>query len=235
MDKYELAERYEALGDENGFLAARRLFEQDLTGRSGALDRRQYGYLPECHGRRALRRAADQYEQAMALDPDQDKIQYQWMHARAALGQPDDAVTRYRDRVAGPPGDVRWLRLLAGADLAARDFGAAAEVTGTGPGLAPGDPKLTCDRGKVKAAQGDPEGTLAGWRRGHDLDPEDFGPVYMSAFLLEQEGRLAEAAAAWRHIPGYAEAHDWELTAIWPRQMLERLEELLEGRQHPGR
>ena len=57
----------------------------------------------------------------------------------------------------------------------------------------------------------------------------------MSAFLLEQEGRLAEAAAAWRHILEYAEAHGWELTAMWPRQMLERLEKLLEERQHPGR
>jgi tetratricopeptide (TPR) repeat protein len=235
VDKYELVERYEALGDENDFLAARRLFEQDLTGRSGALDRRQYGYLLECHGRRALRRAVEQYERAMALDPDQDKVQYQWMHAKAALGEPDDAVTRYRNRVAGSPGDVRWLRLLASAYLSARDFGAAAEVTGTGLGLAPGDPKLTCDRGEVKAARGDPEGALADWRRAHELDPEDFGPVYMSAFLLEQEGRLAEAAAAWRHILEYAEAHDWELTAIWPRQMLERLEELPGERQDPGR
>ncbi len=50
MDKYELVERYEALGDEHDFLAAKRLFEQELTERSGALDRRQYGYLLECHG-----------------------------------------------------------------------------------------------------------------------------------------------------------------------------------------
>jgi hypothetical protein len=102
VDKYELVERYEALGDENDFLAARRLFEQDLTGRSGALDRRQYGYLLECHGRRALRRAVEQYERAMALDPDQDKVQYQWMHAKAALGEPEDVITRFRNRVAGP-------------------------------------------------------------------------------------------------------------------------------------
>ncbi len=171
----------------------------------------------------------------MSLDPGQDKVQYQWMHAKAALGEPEDAVTRYRSRVAGSPGDIRWLRLLSGACLQARDFGAAAEVIGTGLGLAPGDPKLTCDRGEVKAARGDPEGALADWRRAHELDPGDFGPVYMSAFLLEQEGRLAEAAAAWRHILEYADAHDWELTARWPRQMLKRLEKLHEDRQHPGR
>lgn len=101
--------------------------------------------------------------------------------------------------------------------------------------LAPGDPKLASDRGEVKAARGDPEGALANWRRAHEFDPEDFGPVYSSAFLLEHEGRLAEAAGAWRHILEDAEAHGWELTAVWPRQMLQRLQKLLDGRQHPGR
>lgn len=235
MDKYELVERYEALGDEDDFLAARRLFEQDLTGGSSALDRRQYGYLLECHGRRTLRRAVDQYEQAMSLDPDADKVQYQWINAKAALGEPEDAITRYRSQVASSPAEVRALRFLSSAYLQARDYGAAAEVIGTGLRLAPGDPKLTYDRGEVKAAQGDTDGALADWRRAHELDPEDFGPMYMSAFLLEREGKLTEAAGAWRHILDHAEAHGWEMTAIWPRQMLQRLQERLEDRQHPGR
>ena len=234
MDKYELVERYEALGDEDDFLAARRLFERELTEESSALDRRQYGYLLECHGRRVLRRAVDQYEQAMSLDPDQDKVCYQWMHAKAALGEPEDAITRYRSRLAGSPGDVRELRLLSTAYLMARHYDAASDVIDTGLGLAPGDWKLTCDRGEVKAARGDPEGALADWRRAHELNPEDFGPVYSSAFLLEHEGRLAEAARAWRHILEYADARGWELTAVWPRQELQRLQKLLEDRQPPG-
>ena len=228
MDKYELVERYEALGDENDFLAARRLFEQDLTGRSSALDRCQYGYLLECHGRRALRRAVDQYEQAMSLDPDQDKVQYQWMHAKAALGEPEDPITHFRDRLADSPGELRELRFLSSAYLMARDYGAAGDAIDTGLGLAPGDWKLTSDRGEVKAARGDPEGALADWRRAHELNPEDFGPVYSSAFLLEDLGRLTEAAQAWRHILEYADAHGWELTAVWPRQELQRLQTLLE-------
>ena len=97
------------------------------------------------------------------------------------------------------------------------------------------DWKLTADRGDVKAARGDPEGALADWSRAHELNPGDFGPVYSSAFLLEHEGRLAEAIGAWRHILEYADAHDWELTAVWPRQELQRLQKLLDDRQHPGR
>lgn len=193
MNKYELVERYEALGNEDDFLAARRLFEQDMTRQSGALDHRQYGYLLECHGRRALRRAADQYERAMSLDPDQEKVQYQWMHAKAALGEADEAITRYRRRVANSPGGVRELRLLSGACLAARAWDAASNVIDAGLALAPGDSKLTSDRGDVRAARGDAEGALADWRRAHELDPEDFGPVYSSAFLLEDKGRRAEA------------------------------------------
>jgi tetratricopeptide (TPR) repeat protein len=236
MDKYELVERYEALGDENDFLAAKRLFEQELTERSGALDRRQYGYLLECHGRRALRWAVDQYEHAMALDPDQDKVQYQWMHAKAALGEPEDAITRYLSRVAGSPGDVRVLRLLSSAYLVARDYRAASDVIDTGLGLAPGDWKLISDRGEVKAARGDPDGALADWRRAREIGPEgELSMVYSSAFLLEHQGRLAEAAEAWHHILEYADAPGWELTAVWPRQELQRLQKLLEDRQHRGR
>jgi len=59
--------------------------------------------------------------------------------------------------------------------------------------------------------------------------------VYSSAFLLEDQGRLAEAAGAWRHILEHADAHGWELTALWPRQQLQRLQKLLQDREQPGR
>jgi tetratricopeptide (TPR) repeat protein len=229
LDKDELVERYEALGEEDDFLAAKRLFEQDLTEQSGALDRRQYGYLLECHGRYTIRRAVEQYERATALDPEADQVRYQWMIAKAALGEPGDAIARYRERAAASPGDVRELRFLSGAYLLARDFGAAREVVDAGLELAPDDWKLTYDRGEVKAARGDPAGALTDWRRAHELNPEDFSPVYASAFLLEREGRLAEAAESWRHILEYSEARGWELTAAWPRRELQRLAQ----RQHP--
>jgi|SRR5215472_5336087 len=240
MDKDELLERYEALGAEDDFLAAKPLFEAEikrreqrdegLLGPEDALLLRQYGYLLECHGRIAIRRAIEQYERAIALDPAAVKVRYQWIGAKASIGEAETAVDLYRQRVAASPGDLRELRLLADAYLADKDFDAAKDVIDTGLTLAPDDPTLTYDRGVVKAHRGDVEGALADWRRDHELDPESFGSVYASASLLEREGRLAEAAEAWRHIIDSAIERGWELTAVWPRQELQRLLGLLETR-----
>ena len=60
--KEELLERYEALGDENDFLAAKPLYERALAEALDARVLNEYGYLLECHGRRELRRAVEQYD-----------------------------------------------------------------------------------------------------------------------------------------------------------------------------
>ena len=240
VDKDELLERYEALGEDEDFLAAKPLFEAEirqqeesdegLNGPDGALLLRQYGYLLECHGRITIRRAIGQYERAIALDPDADKVRYQWIGAKASLSEQEDAIAVYEQRVAASPEDVRELRLLPDAYLAANDFDAARTVIDTGLAIAPDDVGLMYSRGEVSAHSGDPGGALADWRRAHELDPENFAPVYSSAFLLEREGRLAEAAEAWRHILDYATERGWDLTAVWPRQELQRVLGLLPSR-----
>ena len=239
MDKDELLERYEAIGDESDFLAAKPLFERELRDqdRRGQLDPlllRQYGYLLQCHGRLTIRRAVEQYERAIALDPGADKVQYQWIGAKASLGEQEDVIAAYRKRAAASPGSVRELRFLAHAYLSARDIDAAAEVIDAGLALAADDWGLTVDRGEVRAARGDAEGALADWRRAHELDPEDLSTIYSSAFLLEREGRLAEAAEAWRYILEFSTTRGWDLTALWPRQELERLRALLAEHEDPG-
>jgi tetratricopeptide (TPR) repeat protein len=238
MDKDELLERYEALGEDKDFLAARPLFEAEirrreqskagLRGPDDALLLRQYGYLLQCNGSITLRRAIEQYERSIALDPGADKVRYQWIGAKASVGEPETAVDLHRERVAAAPGDVRELRLLASAYLAAHEDDAAADVIAAALELAPRDAGLTCDQGEVKSRRGDTDGALADWRRAHELDPENFAPVYSSAFLLERKGRLTEAAGAWRRIIEYAVEQGWELTAIWPRQELQRLLRLLD-------
>jgi tetratricopeptide (TPR) repeat protein len=164
MDMDELLERYEALGEDDDFLAAKPLFEAEirrreqsepgLRGPEGALLLRQYGYLLECHGRITIRRAIEQYERAIALDPDAEKVRHQWIGAKASLGEPETAVDLHRERVAAAPGDVRELRLLASAYLAAHDDDAAAGVIATGLELEPGDAGLTYYRGELKARLG---------------------------------------------------------------------------------
>jgi tetratricopeptide (TPR) repeat protein len=229
MDKDDLLERYEALGQEDDFIVAKPLFEQALHEKPDAVTHRQYGYLLFGHGRNAIRRAAEQYERSIALDPGDDKVRLMWISAKAALDEPDDAIAVYGERVAAAPGDARELRFFSAAYLAAKDFDAAREVIDAGLALAPDSAALISYRGDVKAAMGDPEGALADWRRAVELDPENQGPVYSSAFLLEGEGRLAEAAAAWQHIVDYCDERGWDLTAAWPRQELQRIRALLAG------
>lgn len=239
MDPDELLERYEALGEEADFLAARPLFERDISdrdrrGQPDPLLLRQYGYLLECHGRYTIRRAVEQYERAMAIDPDADKVRYQWIAAKASLSEQEHAIALQRRRAAAAPGSLRELRFLAAAYLADHDYAAAADVISTGLELAPGDWALITDRGQVRAGTGDTDGALADWRRALELDPEELSPVYSSAFLLEREGRLAEAAEAWRHIVDFSAARGWELTAAWPRQELKRVRALLARNGDPG-
>ena len=239
MDKDELLERYEALGQESDFLAARPLFEAELRerdqhGQPDAELLRQYGYLLQCHGRIAIRQAIEAYERSMAVNPDDDQVRYMWIGAKAELEEDDHAVRLYRERVAAAPGDVRELRFLARAYLAARDFDAAREVIEDGLTLAPDDDALISDRAEVKAVRGDPEGALADWRRALELNPENLGPVYHSAFLLEREGRLPAAVESWQYIIDYCDARGWELTAAWPRKELQRLRELLARSPEPG-
>lgn len=244
MDKDDLLERYEALGENEDFLAAKLLFEAEIRQReqsqaglrgpdAGRL-LRQYGYLLNCHGRIAIRRAIEQYQRSISAGWDDEQLQYLWIGAKATLDEADDAITRYQERVAAAPGDVHGLRFLARAYLAAKDFDAAKGVIGAGLALAPDDVVLIEDRGEVKAHQGDPDGALTDWRRAHELDPEYFSPVYSSAFLLEREGQLAEAAEAWRHIIDFATERGWELTAAWPRQELQRVLGMLAERTDPG-
>jgi Flp pilus assembly protein TadD len=118
---------------------------------------------------------------------------------------------------------VREYRFLASAYLAAHEYRGAATVVDAGLALAPDDRTLVECRGSVRAATGDPDGALADWRRAVELDQENIGPIYGSAFLLEREGRLEEAAQAWRAIVDWHQARGDELHAEWPRRELERV------------
>jgi tetratricopeptide (TPR) repeat protein len=75
------------------FLAAKPLYEQALAEAAEAPLLVEYGYLLECHGRNELRRALDQYRQALALDPEQDKARHQLIWALAALFDRDEMIT----------------------------------------------------------------------------------------------------------------------------------------------
>jgi Tfp pilus assembly protein PilF len=84
MDKQELLQRYEALGEEDDFLAAKPLYEEALADEPDAQVLNDYGYLLYAHARRKLREAVELFERAIELDPGFDKPHYQLIGARAA-------------------------------------------------------------------------------------------------------------------------------------------------------
>jgi tetratricopeptide (TPR) repeat protein len=223
MTKEKLLERYETLGEEGDFDAARWLYEQALAGEPDARELTDYGYLLESHARLGLRRAVELYERAIRLDPSVDKPHYQLISARAGLQEPEVPIASYEERVARSPNDVREYRFLATAYLSARAFEQARDAVEAGLALAPDDAPLLAMRGEVKAGMGDPDGALTDWSRALELDPEDIGALYSSAFMLEREGRLAQAADAWRSIIEWNQSRGFTVQTEWPKQELERL------------
>jgi tetratricopeptide (TPR) repeat protein len=223
MDKRELLERYEALGAEQDFATATRLYEQALLDAPTARLFNDYGYLLECHARNELRRAAEQYEQAIRLDPSSDKPHFQLISAHAGLQEPEVAVARYERRLAATPDSLRDHRFLSTAHLQAHAYDEALRVIQAGLGLAPDDAALLTLRGRARAGLGDPDGARADWRRALEADSEDISPLYSTASLLEREGRPAEARAAWQAIITWHESRGHALQAQWPKRELDRL------------
>jgi tetratricopeptide (TPR) repeat protein len=224
MDKRELLDRYEASGDEADYERARRLYEAAIaeTPRDPIL-LRDFGYLQECHGRRALGAAIAGYERALVLDPDAEKTRLQLIHAQVALGHDDDAIERCRQLLAERPNDPAAHRCLAYAYTAVRDFALAAEAVAAGLALAPSDARLIELHGDVLAGTGHPDDALERWREALTLDPENLSPRYSRVFLLQRLGRLDEAADERRAIVNWCEARGYELDAEWPRRELARL------------
>jgi Flp pilus assembly protein TadD len=105
-----------------------------------------------------------------------------------------------------------------------RDYTRALAVVEAGLLLAADDAALLATRGEARAGLGDVEGALADWRLALELEPEDIGALYSSAFLLEREGRLEESAAAWQAIIDWSDARGLTLETVWPQQELERLD-----------
>lgn len=224
MDERQLLERYETLGDEQDYEAAKPLYERAIAQAPDAETFLQYGYLLECHARNQLRHAVALYERAIAIDPTADKAVWQLIGASAGLREPERAVAFCEQHFR--TGGQRDQRFLADAYLAAGDHEAARMAIDAGLALDPKDARLIATRGEVKAVTGDPDGALADWREALELDQDDIGALYSSAFLLEREGLLAEAADAWRSIIAWNEAHGFTADTEWPKRELKRISDL---------
>jgi tetratricopeptide (TPR) repeat protein len=234
MELSELLARYEARGDEGDCAAAKGQFARAIAEAEDARVLSDFGYLLESHARNELRQAVAQYERAIELDPDDDNPHYQLIGARAGLREPERAIEFYELRLAASPRSLREHRFLAQAYLAAHAYAEALAIVEAGLALAAADAALIASRGEAKAGLGDVEGALADWRRALQLEPEDIGALYSSAFLLEREHRLEESADAWQAIIDWNDARNLTLESEWPRRELARLRAKL-GEQQDDR
>jgi tetratricopeptide (TPR) repeat protein len=129
----------------------------------------------------------------------------------------------YEQRLAAAPEAIREYRFLGHAYLTAHDYTRAREIAEAGLAVGPDDAVLMAVRGEARAGLGDTEGALGDWGRALELDPEDIGALYSSAFLLEREGRLEESAAVWQAIIDWNDVRGQTLETEWPKRELERL------------
>ncbi len=230
MDKKkELLERYGSTGDEAAYLEALPLYERAITDGATPSDLVDYGFLLEIHARGMLRKAVEQYERAIELDQDWEKAKFHLIGARAGLRETELPIARFKKELAEAPDDIRLYRILASAYLADHDYGRARDVVDRGLALAPDDSMLIGCRAEVRAGTGDPEGALTDWQLALELDSDDIGPLYMSAFLLERIGRPEEAMDAWQAIIDWNKSRGDELDTIWPKQELARLQRVGSG------
>jgi tetratricopeptide (TPR) repeat protein len=232
----DFLDRFEATGDEQAYGEAKRRYVAALAETpDDATLLHDFGYLQECHGRRALEAAVACYQRAIAYEPEAEKVRHQLIHAQRALGRSDEAVALYERRFAERHNAPADYRCLAHAYLAAGRYEDAERVVRAGLELAPGDAHLVELRGEVFARTGRAGEALACWRRAVELDPENLSPLYSTAFLLERQDRLAEAVSAWSEIIGWCEQRGNALDAEWPRRETVRLEAELSSRERGGR
>ncbi len=131
----ELRERYEAFGDESVYAVAMGRYEEAVAGSpANARLLTEYGYLQECHGRRALRAAAEwaaylsatDYQQAaqviragLDLAPDDRSLVEQQGDLLAATGRPDEALACWQRAFTLAPQDYGISMRYSAADLLA--------------------------------------------------------------------------------------------------------------------
>ena len=161
--------------------------------------------------------SSDRVLRDVSLHPDTDRI----IHKTHSC--------EYEKELDAAPDQIRWYRLLASAYLSAHEHERARDVIDRGLTLEPDDPMLVGASAEARAGMGDPDGAWADWGRALELDPDDIGPLYMSAFVLERIGRRQEAIDSWQAIIDWSEARGYELDTIWPKQELVRLLRLASG------
>ena len=218
-----LVTAYEVRQDDDSFQRAIEALDSELAKAENAQLLRDRGYILFSRARVTMREALGWYRRSLVLEPDAEKTHLQLIVALAALGDVEDAISTYKERLAARPNDVSSHRLLAEAYLRAGDLARANVIVAAGLTLAPDHPGLIEQSGTVQAGLGMVDEALATWRQAASLDPNTISALFSRAFLLERLGRIPDAISEWEAILAWSRERSYELDSEWASNELERL------------
>jgi arylsulfatase A-like enzyme len=130
----------------------------------------------------------------IARDPKNPQANLRLGYAMQASGKCGEAITRFRQAIAGNlPGAEAHLG-VAGCQAAAKQFGAAASTLREAQRANPDDPIVQANLGIVLSDGGRPADAVAPLERALQLDPDFHEARFNLAVAFARQGRRADAA-----------------------------------------
>lgn len=234
LERDILLERYR-MGEEDLHDTVVELFDQALKENPG--DPELYhsrGFIDEIRGRRLLESAAAFYEKGAEVarkDPqyfDYVKCDGQLLGVRRALGQLDQSIEYFKQRISENPEDLKAYALLTQAYYLADQLPEAQKVIEAAYKIDSEHPLITYWKGLIYSRLGRLDQALDLMNQTISHDPTFIDARYTLANLYERLQKLEEAVEEWQLIIAYHREHFPEVSMDWEEEQLARLKSKME-------
>jgi tetratricopeptide (TPR) repeat protein len=143
-------------------------------------------------------KAIEQYEAALAIEPDYAMSRYNLGVALAAVGRLDEAIEQYQETVRLQPNNAVAHNNLGNALLMQGRLEPAMDHCREALRLDPDFAEAHFNVGTISYLHGDVDEAIAEYRQALEANPELTAVHYPLGFALAQRGRLDEAIAEYR-------------------------------------